>query len=361
MMRTKRKIPERKISEVPSAIALMEALPDAVIGFDSGLTVTFANEAAQQLFCRGHKQLLGASLPELLGEKQAVCAAVEAAARKNQNTTVYDVAVNGKPAGSVSIVTQVSGAGHMLVIRPQMAQLSGAWSEKTKYSLQSTQMLARMLAHEVKNPLAGIRGAAQLLEKAKLGKEDKELVGLIGRETRRIQELVEKFNIFDDVPQEHYKPVNLHAVLNHVMQAADAAYADVEMVADFDPSLPEVRGHFEHLVQATQNLVRNAAESFADGKGRIILRTYYDNAAAYHPERPEKLPMCIEIEDNGAGIAPDAAARIFQPYFTTKASGQGLGLSIVSKIIDNHGGTIGVESVPERTVFKISLPLGRDA
>ena len=336
----------------------MEALPDAVIGFDSVLHVTFANDAAQQLFCRGQKQLLGACLQDLLGEKQAVCAAVEAAVRKSQNITVYDVTVNDKPAGSVSIVTHVFGAGHMLVIRPQMAQLSGAWNEKTKYSLQSTQMLARMLAHEVKNPLAGIRGAAQLLEKAKLGKEDKELVGLIGRETRRIQELVEKFNIFDDVPHEHYKPVNLHAVLNHVMQAAGAAYVDVEVVADFDPSLPEVRGHFEHLVQATQNLVRNAAEGIGDEKGRIILRTYYDNAAAYHPERPEKLPLCIEIEDNGPGIAPDAASRIFQPYFTTKTNGQGLGLSIVSKIIDNHGGTIGVESRPSRTVFKISLPLG---
>ncbi len=336
----------------------MDALPDAVIGFDAALAVTFSNDAARQFFCRGEKQLLGARLPELLGEKQAVCAAVEFAMRKNQDMTVYDVTVNGKPAGSVSLVTRMRDAGHMLVIRPQMAHLSGAWSEKTKYSLQSTQLLARMLAHEVKNPLAGIPGAAQLLSNSPLTQEDRELVGLIGRETRRIQELVEKFNIFDDVPQEHYKPVNLHAVLNHVMQAAGAAYADAEIVTDFDPSLPEVRGHFEHLVQAILNLVRNAAESFADGKGRIILRTYYDNAAAYHPERPEKLPLCVEIEDNGAGIPPEAAGSIFQPYYTTKASGQGLGLSIVSKIVDSHGGTVGVESRPSRTVFKISLPLG---
>ncbi|MBU6475903.1 MAG: PAS domain-containing protein [Alphaproteobacteria bacterium] len=346
-------------SEAPEAQALIEALPDAVIGFDAALRVTFSNDAARQLFRLGQKQLQGAALPELLGEKQAVCAAVEAAVRKNQDTTMYDVTVNDRPAGSVSVVARVAGTGFMLVIRPQMAQLSGAWNEKTKYSLQSTQMLARMLAHEVKNPLAGIRGAAQLLEKSGLEKEDRELVGLIGRETRRIQELVEKFNIFDDVPREHYKPVNLHEVLNHVMQAAGAAYGgNIAIVTDFDPSLPEVRGHFAHLVQAAQNLVRNAAEGFGGGKGRIILRTYYDNAAAFHPERPEKLPLCVEIEDDGTGIASEDAGRIFQPYFTTKTGGQGLGLSIVSKIVDDHGGTIGVASRPGRTVFKISLPLG---
>ncbi len=100
---------------------------------------------------------------------------------------------------------------------------------------------------------------------------------------------------------------------------------DIKIVEQFDPSLPEVRGHFDHLVQAKLNLVKNAAEAFGGKQGKITVRTYYDNAAIYHPERPEKLPLCIEIEDDGQGITPDAINRIFQPYFTTKPNGQGLG------------------------------------
>lgn len=353
---------KEKVSEAPSAMLLMGALPDAVVGFDRDFEVYFSNDAAQNFFCRSEKQLLAENMSALLGEKQAVFEAVETAVRKNNQTvTLYDAAIGDKVITSAVIVTVEPDVWYMMVIRQQPVQLASEWNEKTKYSLKSTQMLAQMLAHEVKNPLAGIRGAAQLLEKSKVSAEDKELVNLIGRETQRIQGLVEKFNIFYDVPQNQYKNVNLHEVLNHITKIAQAEFGpDIKIVEQFDPSLPEIRGHFDHLVQATLNLVKNAAEAFAGRAGKITLRTYYDNAAAYHPERPEKLPLCIEIEDDGQGITPEAINRIFQPYFTTKANGQGLGLPIVSKIVDDHGGTIEVSSKPGRTVFKISLPVSSD-
>jgi len=352
---------KEQVSEVPSAVTLMGALPDAVVGFDAGFHVYFSNNAAQHFFCRSEKQLLVESMGALLGEKQAVLEAVQTAVRKNQTVTLYDAAIGDKVITSVVIVTVEADVWYMMVIRQQPIKLASEWNEKTKYSLQSTQMLAQMLAHEVKNPLAGIRGAAQLLEKSKVSAEDKELVNLIGRETQRIQGLIDKFNIFYEVPRNQYKNVNLHEVIKHVTQIAQAEFGpDIKITEQFDPSLPDVRGHFDHLVQAKLNLVKNAAEAFAGRKGKIAIRTYYDNAAIYHPERPEKLPLCIEIEDDGQGITPEAINRIFQPYFTTKPNGQGLGLPIVSKIVDDHGGTIDVNSKPGRTVFKISLPVSAD-
>jgi len=353
--------PKEKIREAPSALMLMGALPDAVVGFDPDFRIYFSNPAAHHFFCLSEKQLREHSLSALLGDKQAVFEAVQTAVQKNKTVTLHDVVINDKTISNVAIVTVEPAAWYMMVIRQQPAQLSSEWNEKTKYSLQSTQMLAQMLAHEVKNPLAGIRGAAQLLEKSELTEEDKELVNLIARETTRIQGLVDKFNIFYDVPSSQYKKVNLHEVLNHVIKIAHVELGpEVKIVEQFDPSLPEIRGHFDHLVQAQLNLVKNAAEAFASKKGKIAIRTYYDNAAIYHPERPEKLPLCIEIEDDGQGITPEAINRIFQPYFTTKPNGQGLGLPIVSKIVDNHGGTINVDSKPGRTVFKISLPVSVD-
>ena len=347
-----------KAVEAPTAFRLMEALPDAVIGFDRNFRIYFSNTAAQHFFCQSEKQLLSSEIAALLGAQQAVFEAVETAMRKNQTVTLHDVAIGGKVITSVAVVTVETEAWYMMVIRQQPVQPASEWNEKTKYSLKSTQMLAQMLAHEVKNPLAGIRGAAQLLEKSNVSAEDKELVNLIGRETQRIEGLVDKFNIFYDVPQNQHKHVNLNEVATHVIKVAQAEFADIKFSEQFDPSLPEVKGHFDHLIQAKLNLVKNAAEAFGGRQGKITIRTYYDNAAAFHPDRPEKLPLCVEIEDDGQGIAPEAINHIFQPYFTTKASGQGLGLPIVSKIVDDHGGVLNVSSKPGKTVFKISLPAG---
>lgn len=354
---------ERKVSGkgVMSAIELMNVLPDAVIGFDPELRINFTNTTAQDFFRMSDRQLRDKGLAGLIEDTDAVFEAIRTTVSKNHTITLHDVKVAGRMIGSIVIMTVEPDYAYMIVIRQQPMQLASEWNEKTKYSLKSTEMLAQMLAHEVKNPLAGIRGAAQLLEGADLKEEDRELVNLIVRETQRIQGLIDKFNVFHDVPLNQYKAVNLHEVLNHVTRLAQAEFGPaVKIVEDFDPSLPDIRGHFDHLVQAQLNLIKNAAEAVADKKGCINIRTYYDNAAEFHPERAEKLPLCIEIEDDGQGITPEAINRIFQPYFSTKPNGQGLGLPIVSKIVDAHGGTINVNSKPGKTVFKISLPVSAD-
>lgn len=354
--------PPQDPGKAPSVAALMNALPDAVVSFDADCIVHYSNHAAQAFFRLGEKKLFGKNIAELVGDKSAVFESIELIVRKNLTLTLHDVGIKEKPVSSVTLTTVEPDTWYIMVIREQQPmQLSNEWNENTKYSLKSTQMVAQMLAHEIKNPLSGIRGAAQLLDKSDLSDEDRELAHLISRETVRIEGLVDKFNIFNDVPNTQYKNVNLHEVLNHVAGIAKAQYGlDIRIEEHFDPSLPNIRGHFDHLVQAKLNLIKNAAEAFPNKKGKISIRTYYDHAAGFHPDRPEKLPLCVEIEDNGQGISPETLRRIFQPYFTTKTNGQGLGLPIVSKIVDDHGGTIDVSSKPGKTVFKINLPMPND-
>jgi two-component system, NtrC family, nitrogen regulation sensor histidine kinase GlnL len=345
-------------AETPSEAAMLAALPDAVLGFDADLLIFFSNHAAQAFFGLGEKQLAGKSLTDLFSG--VVIDAAEGILRKSMTATLHDVTVNGKEAGSITVSAVQEGQSYLIVLRPQRSQIASVWSEKNKYSLQSAERVAQMLAHEIKNPLAGIRGAAQLLAKSKLDAADRELASLIARETLRIQALADKFNIFHEVPQSLYTSVNLHEVLKQAIGVVRAAHgADIEISEKFDPSLPDVHGHFDHLVQAVLNLIKNAAEAFGGKKGSILIRTHFDTAAPFHPERPEKLPICIEIEDNGHGIMPEALSQIFQPYFTTKPNGQGLGLSIVARIADNHGGIIRASSVPGKTVFKLNLPMRR--
>lgn len=347
--------------EAPSALLMMHALPDPVVGFNRRLGVGFSNHAAQAFFGLSEKQFLDKDMAGLLDDRSAVFASVEGTVRKNQTVTLHDISLGKKVLNSIVVTTVEPDTWYLMVIREQPLQLARERNEKAKHSLKSAELVAKMLAHEIRNPLAGIRGAAQLLGKGKLSDDDRELASLIGRETLRIQGLVDRFNIFDEAPYSQYKPVNLHEVLNHVARVAKAEYGTgIEISEHFDPSLPDVHGHFDHLVQAKLNLIKNAAEAFPDKKGKIFLRTYYDNAAEYHPERPEKLPLCIEIEDNGQGITEEELVRIFQPYFTTKANGQGLGLPVVSKIVDDHGGTISVTSRPGKTVFKINLPVSTE-
>jgi two-component system nitrogen regulation sensor histidine kinase GlnL len=218
--------------------------------------------------------------------------------------------------------------------------------------------MARMLAHEIRNPLAGMRGAAQLLAKSAAGDEDRELAGLIVREASRIEDLVGRVAQLGAEVTQDETPVNLHAVADHVVQLCAAAFPALRIAKDYDPSLPEVAGNAGALTQVILNLVKNAAEA---GAASVILRTFYDTDAAYHPDSGLKMPLTLAVEDDGAGIAPDVAARLFEPYFSTKPQGEGLGLSIVSQLVDAHGGLVTVQSGAEGTAFKVSFPLARAA
>ncbi|WBU54075.1 nitrogen regulation protein NR(II) [Paracoccus sp. SCSIO 75233] len=221
--------------------------------------------------------------------------------------------------------------------------------------------MADMLAHEIKNPLAGIRGAAQLLSMS-AAEEDREFTDLIVAESRRIVSLLDQVERFGDTTAPDLRPVNLHDVLERARRSAELGFArNLEVVTEYDPSLPHALGDDDQLMQVALNLLKNAAEALGQGgHGRLIrIRSFYDGALRLAPSaecpRGRALPLQVEIEDDGPGIPDAIAAQIFEPFVSGRENGTGLGLALVSKIITDHGGWLRVESRPGRTVFRISL------
>lgn len=336
----------------PSAPALLQAMPDAVLCAGASGRVIFSNHKAQAFFGMGENPLGEKTLVELLGISSPALEALG----QGRAVMLRNVTVGGRPVNSLYGAPLADGQV-LVVISHDTVKVKTAWAEKLKNSIKPAQHLARMLAHEIKNPLSGISGAAQLLSKSDLKPDDRELAELIGSETQRILRLVEKVMVFDDAPQHGFEDVNIHAVLDHVEKLALQGFAQkVSFDKRYDPSLPPIHGHFDLLVQAVLNLVKNAAEAAPEKGGKITLHTFYDTTPAFHPESHERLPICIAIEDNGAGIDAETQKRLFEPYFTNKPKGEGLGLSIVSKIVDDHGGAVDVISVPGKTLFRISFP-----
>ncbi|MEZ0259365.1 MAG: nitrogen regulation protein NR(II) [Alphaproteobacteria bacterium] len=330
----------------PDMRKLIDVLPDAVLAVDAEGVVAFSNPAAQEFFGMGKKALAARSLPELLGAGNPF-----AGVAPGQALTVHDLVINGKPVGSLSAVPLDDLS--VIVLRCDAVPVKSEWAAKVKRALKPAQHLARMLAHEIKNPLTGIRGAAQLLASSNLGPDDRELAVLIDTETQRVMRLIDKVNVFDDAPHHQYAPLNIHEVLGQVIRLAQSGFG-AKVSTQYDPSLPDIHGHADRLAQAFLNLVKNAVEA----GGSVTIRTYYDATPGYNPETHARLPVCVAVEDTGCGITPGMLDKLFEPYQTTKPQGEGLGLSIVSKIIDDHGGAVDVTSAPGKTIFKVSFPKG---
>jgi two-component system, NtrC family, nitrogen regulation sensor histidine kinase GlnL len=220
--------------------------------------------------------------------------------------------------------------------------------------------LAAMLAHEIKNPLSGIRGAAQLLE-ADADEDDRALTRLICDEADRIVGLVDRMEVFADERPLEREPVNIHVVLERVKALARNGFGrHLRIVEEYDPSLPPVYANRDQLIQVFLNLVKNAAEAIRENRdGELIFRTAFRPGIRLSmPGNRSKvsLPLEYTIIDNGPGIAEDLLPYIFDPFVTSKTNGTGLGLALVSKIIGDHGGVIECESQPRRTAFRILLP-----
>lgn len=290
-----------------AALAVMNTLPDPVIAFDSLLKVSFSNKSAQAFFRLKETELLEKFMLELLGNKNAVFQAVEEVVRNNVTMTLQKVSVSGKPVGSV-IVAVVEKGLYMMIIRQKPMKPDHEIIDPAMRTFKSPQELAE----ELKAPMAEIHKAANKLSKSKLNDRDKALSAVILQEATKIQSLLQEFNAFQETP-----PVPVQ---------------NVPVVAQPDPPLPDIRGSFDHQVQAKINMIKNAAQQ---------------NSAP---------PLRVEIVDNGQGIAAEELARIFQSLFAPKTDG-GQSLPVASKIVYENGSTINVDSTPGKTVFSINPPV----
>jgi two-component system nitrogen regulation sensor histidine kinase GlnL len=245
----------------------------------------------------------------------------------------------------------------MLISPRDLADRMGRGMQ-VKSAAKSAIGMAEMLAHEIKNPLAGISGAAQLIS-MNASPEDRELTDLIVAETRRIVKLLEQVEQFGNLRAPDRRPVNLHDALDRARRSAMVGFAThMTIVEDYDPSLPPTFADSDQLMQVFLNLIKNAAEA-SRGPGTIRLHTFYDQSLRVRRKDGSfaRLPLTVQVQDDGPGIPPDIATDIFEPFVSGRENGTGLGLALISKIISDHDGWISVDSAPGRTVFRVSLPV----
>ncbi len=356
--------PYRTPYPVPGVVWASLPLPALLIGPDN--RIAEVNPAGETFLNASSRSLVG----QPAFDRLAIDAPMDEAllrARLNQSPLfINDVDVTSGERAPVQCNLQIAPMHDnpeviLLIISPRDIADRLGRAMQVKSAAKSAIGMAEMLAHEIKNPLAGISGAAQLIG-MNLPPEDRELADLIVEETRRIVKLLEQVEQFGNLRPPDRRPVNIHDALDRARKSAMVGFAaHMHIIEDYDPSLPPTFADPDQLLQVFLNLIKNAAEACKrSGEGRTIrLHTFYDLSLRLRGKdgRPAALPLQIEIIDDGPGIPPEIAADIFEPFVSGRENGTGLGLALVSKIISDHEGWISVDSVPGRTVFRVSLPM----
>ena len=347
---------------------LLAALPHPILVLGENNSVVYVNASAESFLSTSASVLKRARLDDVLAFGCPLLSLLEQVRQTSSTVNEYGIEL-ASPKFAVPKLTDVYAgpfpdhSGYIILILQQRTMAQMIERQLThRAAARTVSSMAAVLAHEIKNPLSGIRGAAQLLEQ-NLSDEDRIFSQLIVSETERIRNLVDRMEVFGDERPISKEAVNIHDVLDHVRRLAETGFArGIRFVEDYDPSLPPVPGNRDKLVQALLNLVKNAAEAISETNepGRILLQTSFRPGVRLTVPGSDQrisLPLMIHVEDNGPGVADSMKPHLFDPFVTSKRTGTGLGLALVAKIIGDHGGIIECDSEPKRTVFRVLLPL----
>jgi len=348
--------------------AVVNALPLPVVVIAPDGKIIDANSAAEAFFEVSVPLLKRHQLRELVPFGSPLLSLVDQVREHGGAVNEYKVDLStprnpGEHIVDLYVAPLPERPGHVVVMLQERTIADKMDRQLThRGAARSVSALASMLAHEIKNPLSGIRGAAQLLEQS-AGDEDRTLTRLICDEADRIVKLVDRMEVFADERPIEREPVNIHVVLEHVKRLAQSGFArHIRFVEEYDPSLPPVLANRDQLVQVFLNLVKNAAESIGENAidGEVQITTAFRPGVRLTlpgSRSRMSLPMEFCIKDNGPGVPADLLPHMFDPFVTTKTSGSGLGLALVAKIIGDHGGIIECESQSRHTVFRILMPM----
>ena len=347
-----------------SSDMILGSFPHPVLVLDEDDAIRYVNPSAEHFFACGASQLCRDHLSTLLPFGSPVQALVNEARQKTTVISEYGLDL-GMPRLGPRLVDVTASpmieAPDRIVLTLRENSIASKMDRQLTHrgAARSVTGMAAMLAHEVKNPLSGIRGAAQLLEQD-ANPDDRVLTCLICDETDRIVDIVERMEMFSDKPIKR-QPVNIHRVLERVRQVAHSGFAKrIRFQENYDPSIPLVLGNFDQLVQVFLNLIKNAAEATPAVGGEITLSTAYRHGLRLSVPGSGsrmKLPIEIAVHDNGPGVADDIIPYLFDAFVTNKAQGSGLGLALVAKLVGDHGGIVECADVAKGTQFRVMLPM----
>jgi len=348
-----------------SASQIVDHQRTGLVLLDPRFRVRYLNPAAESLFGRSMDQAVKSGVFEVLDVDLASRSALDRALHSPESMTIRKLEVAGPDRvpflADISVLPLSDRSGVLLEVHPADTQSRFSRDDQVASQQQAAQQLLRGLAHEVKNPLGGIRGAAQLLERELPSEHLREYTQIILEEVDRLRDLVDRMMRLHGKPR--FMLCNVHEVLERVLVLVRAEYGDqVELVRDYDPSLPDLVADRNQLVQACLNVARNACQALTDTRqsftrdARILVRTRIARQVTIGRHR-HRGAIRIDFEDNGPGVDPALAERIFLPLISGRPEGSGLGLALTQTIITDHHGTIECSSRPGQTTFTMTLPV----